>query len=118
MQPLFEFSSWGEGVLLDRWVFVHFVWGAMLAALLRMIGLSKKTSYLIALVLMLGWEAAEWILGTTSQLANGLFDVLLASAGFWLAYKIWPQKHFFSDALVTVVILGATVGVEFFAGKI
>lgn len=115
-RALFEFSSWGQGVYLDRWSFLHFAWGFMLAAIFRMLGISKKWAYIFSLILMLGWEIAEWYTGSHDRIANSALDVLLASAGFWLMHYRWPKLKFITDALVVIVILDVTVVIKVISG--
>ncbi len=111
-------SSWSLGVYIDRWSFVHFGWGFMLAALLRMLGFSKKWAYVIALTLMVGWEFVELYLAGADRIQNSLMDILLASAGFWLMHYFWPRPGFKTDALVVGSILALTALTMVSAGVI
>jgi len=117
VRPPVVFSSWALGAYLDRWSFVHFGWGFMLASILRLLGISRGRAYLISLTLMLGWELMEWYTGSHDYLTNSLCDVLLASAGFWLMHWLWPRLKFQTDALVATAIIGATVIVKLWSDK-
>jgi hypothetical protein len=114
-RALFEFGSWQSGVYLDRWAFVHFAWGFMLAAVFRMLGLPKKWAYSLALLMMLVWELYEWYTGSHDRIQNSVLDVILASAGFWLMHHWWPKVKLTTDALVVLLILGATLVVKVLA---
>lgn len=115
-RPPVVFSSWALGAYLDRWSFVHFAWGFMLASVLRILGVPKKWAYVIVLFLALIWEAYEWYTGSHDYPTNSLCDVLLASAGFWLMHRLWPKVKLTTDALTVLLILGATVVAKVLAG--
>lgn len=111
-RPFFEFSSWGQGVYLDRWALVHFAWGFMFAAVFRMLGIPKKWAYGILLFLALIWEVYEWYTGSHDRIQNSVLDVVLASVGFWLMHRWWPKVKLTTDALTVLLILGATVVIK------
>ncbi len=111
-------GSWSLGVYVDRWSFVHFGWGFMLASLLRMLGFSKLWAYSIALTLMIGWELTELYLSGPDRIQNSLLDITLASAGFWLMHYFWPRLRFMTDALVVGSILALTALTMVSAGVI
>jgi hypothetical protein len=115
-RAIIEFGTWGQGVYLDRWSFVHFAWGFMLASVFRVLGISKKWAYIFSLMLMLGWEFVEWFGGSHDRIANSACDVILASAGFWLMHYQWPKLKLTTDALVVTVILAATVVAKVVSG--
>lgn len=108
-RAIIEFSSWGQGVYLDRWSFVHFAWGFMLASVFRMLGIPKKWAYGLVLFLALIWELYEWYTGSHDRIQNSVLDVILASLGFWLMHRWWPKVRLTTDALIVLFILVATV---------
>jgi hypothetical protein len=93
--PLFEFGSWLNGVILDRWSLIHFLYGVVFAFLFRMIGLSRMKAYILAFIIMIGWEIYEAIGGPIQELIwNAVSDVIVASIGFLVGLSVFPNVSF------------------------
>ncbi len=106
---LFEFGSWLNGVVLDRWSLIHFCYGVLFAFLFRMIRLSRAKAYALALFIMIAWEGYERMGKTlVESAANSITDVIIASAGFWLVYWLLPTYRVGRDSVLS---LGLSVGV-------
>lgn len=100
---LFEFGSWLNGVLLDRWSLIHFLYGVLFAFLFRMMRMSRGRAYLLAFSIMIGWEIYEEVWGPVEDSVwNAVSDVVVASLGFWLVHRLFPVYRFVRDGVLSL----------------
>ncbi len=72
---------WKEGKYFDLWSINHVLSGIVLGIILFYFGLSLVPSIIIALVLFVGWEVAEVLLGIKEHTPNMIMDVCCDFAG-------------------------------------
>jgi hypothetical protein len=98
-------ECWKEGRYADLWSINHFLSGVVLGALLLTFGVSFGWSLLISLVLFVGWELVEILMGIKEHMPNMVTDVLFDMAGFlavaWYLSAIAPL----SWTAITVIII-------------
>jgi hypothetical protein len=104
IQKLNEY--WKEGRYADLWSINHFLSGVVLGALLFTFGVSFSWSLLIALVLFVGWELVEILMGIKEHMPNMVTDVLFDMAGFlavaWYFSAVAPLSW---TAMAVIIII-------------
>ncbi len=73
---------WKEGRYFDLWLINHVLSGIVLGIVLFYFGLSLILSLIVALILFVGWEVAEILLGIKEHTPNMIMDVGCDFAGF------------------------------------
>lgn len=101
---------WKHGTYVDTWSIVHFLSGFLLAGISLKLGLGIVTALLISTVLLVSWEAFEWLLKIIEPSMNVMMDIIIGIAGFFTgAYLMMNYQGF---EWVFYVALVATVGLS------
>lgn len=78
---------WRHGRYVDLWSLVHILSGALLAGIFFYLGLNLFWSATFALIVLLGWEFFEAVIGIGETVGNVVMDIILGMAGYLgLAY--------------------------------
>lgn len=91
---------WAERKFIDTWSINHFLFGATLPLILQKIGFEFWSSFLIAVILFIFWEAIEKFTHESESGYNGIFDIILATVGF---VSFWQVHNKISLLLVIVI---------------
>jgi hypothetical protein len=75
---------WREHRYVDLWSINHILSGVVLGALLWPLGVSFGVSLIIAVVLFVGWEVVEILIGIKEHMPNMVMDVVCDLAGFFV----------------------------------
>lgn len=108
-------TTWGEGRYLDRWMLVHALAGFSGGLSNVWFDLSMRGVLLLGVVLLVGWEVGEYVMGVRESASNRVIDVLVGSLGvlaaLWLAARLSPRAEWvaFSAASGVTAVL-ATAG--------
>lgn len=73
--------SFREGRFFDLWMLVHVVAGFAGASTNVFWGLGVTRVYVIAFVLMVAWEIAEWLVGVRESWENRVLDIVVGLVG-------------------------------------
>lgn len=80
---------------IDLWSLVHLSSGLILGVLLKKL-YQKKYSWLIVLLLLVGYEIVEvfltGILFVSETPADTVWDIIIGMTGFFIAYRFTPKK--------------------------
>ena len=94
---------WKHGALIDLWTLVHILSGALLGVAASWIGFSFLTSLILAFLLLIAWEAYEWLLGILESPANVASDLVFGTLGFL------AMTHFVHDGPPGIAEAGALI---------
>src|SRR5579872_1728491 len=75
---------WKEGKYLDLWSVNHLLSGVLLGVILFYFHLHFFPALVISLVLFVGWEVIELLIGINEHFTNIVMDVVCDTAGFLL----------------------------------
>lgn len=96
---------WKEGRYADLWSINHFLSGLVFGGILFVTGVSFLTTFIIGLILFVGWEVIEILIGIKEHTPNMVADVLFDLAGL-LAIAWW---FFVLDKTLSWTALGAWI---------
>ncbi|HRH55696.1 MAG TPA: hypothetical protein PK609_02415 [Candidatus Paceibacterota bacterium] len=101
---------WKHGTYFDLWSLVHFLSGALLATAAVAVGFSFVQALVYTSLILVAWEAYEWLLGILEAPANVTSDLVLGLVGFlgvaYLHYELrQPINLFMVAALGTLLVL-------------
>ncbi|MEK7187175.1 MAG: hypothetical protein AAB690_01290 [Patescibacteria group bacterium] len=104
---------WKHGKYIDLWSVVHFLSGALLASFFFYLGLDLFWSSTFTLVILLGWEFFESVLGILETTSNVVVDIIIGLVGFLLFarfhyFESWAfdWRNFISLLLLTLALSG------------
>ncbi len=80
--------SWQEGKYFDLWILVHFLAGLFIGSLSYFLHLSTLSSYIIATVLIVGWEVFEAVFHIKEHNENRGVDIAVGLAGFLVGFYV------------------------------
>jgi hypothetical protein len=73
---------WKHGKYVDLWSLVHFLSGFLLGAIFFALGYTFLTALLLSTILLLLWEAFEWLTKISEPSVNVAMDMVVGLAGF------------------------------------
>jgi hypothetical protein len=83
--PLPKRPAWQAGKYIDIWSVNHLLAGLLLGSFLFLMSVPFIWSFLIVVLLSIGWEVSEVILNIKEPLTNSMMDLVLDVAGFFVA---------------------------------
>jgi hypothetical protein len=101
---------WKHGTYVDLWSVVHVLSGFLLAALLYKLGYGLVTASIYATLLLIAWEAFEWLAKIIEPSVNVAVDIVVGLLGFFAGVVIFyildkPFDVYFYPALVATAVL-------------
>lgn len=117
MKSLFLFTSWGRGAYLDRWSFLHLLWGGVYAVVFRTLGFTITQGWWATLIVATAWEIYERLFGKIETIPNSILDVVLAVAGFALLHRFVPEGRVAVDAALALCLLLAISLLKFLSTR-
>jgi len=95
---------WKHGIYVDTWSIVHFLSGFLLCGFLYKAGYGIILAGIFATLLLLAWEAFEWVLKIIEPSVNVAVDILIGLAGFALgAYLYYGTEQPFEASFYPVL---------------
>lgn len=101
---------WKDGKFFDLWHLNHLMAGMLLGQESFFFG-NPYLVFVISLILIIGWEVYEMIIGVTETKFNRTMDIILALIGFFITYKlsdymnVWLYLNLFFILLISWLIL-------------
>ena len=89
------YDIWENGKYLDLWSANHTLAGCVIAGPLYYLSVPFAYSFLIALILMVGWEVYEVIYDIKETWQNRSLDIITGTIGFmaiWIPYPYWDDS--------------------------
>lgn len=103
---------WEKREGLDLWSIPHFLFGALMALAVPLLGISTQTGLALTIILGLLWEVYEKLARIEETLVNSVLDMLLPIAAFLITisilatYPVTDQMLKISAAAVGILYMG------------
>lgn len=85
------YDIWVDGKYLDLWSVNHTLAGGVIAGPLYNLSIRFSYSFLIALVLIIGWEVYEAVRDIEETWQNRVTDTIVAIIGFGILWMFYPK---------------------------
>lgn len=98
---------WISKRAFDMWSLNHFLLGAVLAGILMNTKLDYINGFILAILIMVGWEFWEIFRKMKESLLNRIFDVLLGISGFYFMqlFALFFSRNLFPFLIVFISYL-------------
>lgn len=111
--------SWEDGVYFDLWTLVHIMSTLLLGSALALFESELFLAFVIATILIVGWEILEWLLfifmGIMYETSmNRAIDIIIGFFSFFLAYSILLESTAETKVLFFFVFLFFSIFLAFF----
>ena len=85
-------ASWEGANYIDRWTIPHTLTGFVFALLIPLFGFSRRTSFLITIVLLVTWELFEMVTGVYEPEVNRIMDIIVGLVGYGFGFLIHEKN--------------------------
>lgn len=100
---------WKHGKYIDLWTVVHILSGALLAGIFYYLGLDLFWSATYTLVVLLGWEFFEALVGIGETVGNVVMDIIFGMAGYLALAHLHYFEHWGFDWRAYLSLLFVTL---------
>ena len=97
-------NIWKHGKYLDLWSLVHFLSGFLLSGLFFWLGFSFIWALAYSTLLLILWEAFEFIIKIIEPSVNVTVDILIGLAGFFIAAWFYFLRGEFDISMYLAVV--------------
>jgi hypothetical protein len=109
---------WKHGTYIDMWSVVHVLSGFLLAALFYKVGYGIIPASIYSALLLIAWEAFEWLTNIIEPSINVVVDIVVGLAGFFAGVMIFyvlgkPFEMYFYPTLIITITLSVWGFVDF-----
>ena len=98
---------WKHRKYVDMWSIVHFLSGFLLVTVFNWLDYTFTSALLISTILLLAWEAFEWVIKIIEPSINVVMDMVLGLSGFFVGVYLYYflNKPFDATYFWTILII-------------
>ncbi len=101
---------WKHGKYVDMWSLVHFLSGFLLVAIFYKLGYQITSALFISALLLMAWEAFEWVVKIIEPSVNVIMDIIVGLFGFAIgAILFYFLNQPFEDYFYIIALLTAAL---------